>query len=107
MRLLPRSLVGRMAFLLGAALAVAQLANFGLILNEREKLALAQNDGPAITRFAGAFADVSAADDIFRKALVADLSHRGARFAPIAALPKATGAMRSRRDLPRICATLV
>ncbi|WP_257558200.1 cell wall metabolism sensor histidine kinase WalK [Sphingobium sp. CFD-2] len=81
MRLLPRSLVGRMAFLLGAALAVAQLANFGLILNEREKLALAQNDGPAITRFAGAFADISAAEDIFRKALAADLSHRGARFA--------------------------
>ena len=52
MKLLPRSLVGRMAVLLGVALAIAQLANFGLILNERQKLSLAQDDGPAVTRFA-------------------------------------------------------
>lgn len=81
MTLVPRSLVGRMAMLLGLALAVAQLANFGLILNEREKLSLAQDDGPAITRFAGAVADVAEADPAFRQAVIADLSHRGARFA--------------------------
>ena len=69
-----------MVLLLGIALAVAQLANFGLILNERQKLSLAQNDGPAITRFAGAVADVLEADPVFREALVADLSHRGARY---------------------------
>ena len=77
---LPRSLVGRMVLLLGIALAVAQLANLGLILNERQKFSLAQNDGPAITRFAVAAADVLEADPTFREALVADLSHRGARY---------------------------
>lgn len=80
MRFLPRSLVGRMALLLGIALAVAQLANFGLILNEREKLSLAQDNGPAITRFASAVADIAEAEPAFRQALAADLSHRGARF---------------------------
>jgi signal transduction histidine kinase len=70
-----------MVLLLGIALAFAQLANFALILNQRQKLSLAQNDGPAITRFAGAAADVAETDPIFRQALVADLSHRGAHFA--------------------------
>lgn len=79
--LLPRSLVGRMLLLLGIALAVAQLANLALILNERQKLSLAQDDGPAITRFAGGAADILEADPSFRQALVADISHRGARFA--------------------------
>jgi hypothetical protein len=78
---LPRSLVGRMVLLLGIALAIAQLANFGLILNERQKLSLAQNDGPAITRFAVAAADMAEADPAFREAMIADLSHRGARYA--------------------------
>lgn len=78
---LPRSLVGRMVLLLGIALAIAQLANFGLILNERQKLSLAQDDGPAITRFAVAAADMAETDPAFRQALVADLSHRGARYA--------------------------
>jgi signal transduction histidine kinase len=73
--------MGRMVLLLGLALAVAQLANLGLILNERQKLSLAQNDGPAITRFASAAADIAEADPAFRQALVVDLSHRGARFA--------------------------
>lgn len=81
MKVLPRSLVGRMLLLLGVVLAIAQLANFGLILNERQKLSLAQNDGPAITRFASATADVIEADPAFRQELVTDLSHRGARFA--------------------------
>jgi len=77
---LPRSLVGRMALLLGIALFVAQLANLALILNERQKLDLAQNEGPAITRFANAAADVNQANAAFRSALIADLSNRGARF---------------------------
>lgn len=80
MKLLPRSLVGRMAVLLGVALAIAQLANFGLILNERQKLSLAQDDGPAVIRFASAVADVAEADPVFREAVIADLSRRGARF---------------------------
>jgi signal transduction histidine kinase len=70
-----------MAVLLGVALAIAQLANFGLILNEREKLSLAQDEGPAIIRFAGAVADVTEADAVFRDAMIVDLSRHRARFA--------------------------
>lgn len=80
-RFLPRSLAGQMALLLGLALFVAQLANFALILNERQKLSLAQNEGPAITRFAGVAADFEQAAPEFRAAVLADSSHRGARFA--------------------------
>src|SRR4051794_32873494 len=80
-RVLPRSLGGQMALLLGLALFVAQLANFGLILNERQKLTLAQNQGPAITRFADVAADIAQAAPEFRAAVIADASHRGARFA--------------------------
>lgn len=80
-RLLPRSLAGQMALLLGLALLIAQLVNFALILNERQKLSLAQNEGPAITRFAGVAADVTQAAPEFRADLIADNSHRGARFA--------------------------
>ncbi|WP_198350862.1 sensor histidine kinase [Flavisphingomonas formosensis] len=77
----PRSLAGRMTLLIGLALLVAQLANFALLLNERQKLSLAQNEGPAITRFAGVAADIAQAQPIFRSAVIADNSHRGARFA--------------------------
>ncbi|GGE85182.1 HAMP domain-containing sensor histidine kinase [Sphingomonas prati] len=80
-RFLPRSLGGQMALLLGLALLVAQIANVALILNERQKLTLAQNQGPAIDRFAGVAADLAAAAPEFRAALLADASHRGARFA--------------------------
>jgi len=80
-RLLPRSLAGQMALLLGIALFVAQLANFALILNERQKLNLAQNEGPIITRFAGTAADFKQAPPEFRDAVLEDASHRGARFA--------------------------
>jgi signal transduction histidine kinase len=77
---LPRNLAGRLMLLLGLALLVAQLANFALILNERQKLGLVQNVGPAVTRFASAAADISDAAPEFRSALVSDLSHRGARY---------------------------
>jgi signal transduction histidine kinase len=77
----PRSLAGRMSLLIGLALLVAQVANFALLLNERQKLCLAQNEGPAITRFAGVAADVAQAPPNFRSAVIADSSHRGARFA--------------------------
>ena len=80
MRLLPRSLVGQMALLLGTALMVAQLINFALILNERQKLSLAQNQGPAITRFVSTAADVALAAPEFRSAVIEDSSRRGARF---------------------------
>jgi signal transduction histidine kinase len=80
-RFLPHSLAGQMALLVGLALLIAQIANFALILNERQKLSLAQNEGPAITRFAGVAADLAQAAPEFRADLIADNSHRGARFA--------------------------
>jgi signal transduction histidine kinase len=79
-RLLPRSLIGQMALLLGVALLVAQLANFALILNERQKLSLAQNQGPAITRFTAVAADLEQAAPEFRTAVLEDASRRGAQF---------------------------
>jgi signal transduction histidine kinase len=94
MRLLPRSLGGQMAVLIGLALLVAQLANFALILNEREKLSLAQNQTPAVTRFASVAADLKQAAPDFRPAVIADASHRGARFS----LEKASGIAEGERD---------
>jgi signal transduction histidine kinase len=86
-RFLPRSLAGQMALLFALALLVAQLANFALLLNEREKLSLARNEAPALTVFARTFADLSAAAPEFGEAVAQDASRRGARFA-IAAAPQ-------------------
>lgn len=80
-RFLPRSLAAQMLLLLSAALLVAQLVNFALILNERQKLSLAQNEGPAITRFAQVASDLTTAVPNLREALLTDASRRGARFA--------------------------
>jgi signal transduction histidine kinase len=79
-RLFPRSLGGQMALLLGIALLVAQVINLALILNERQKASLAQDLGPAITRFVGVAADLGQASPEFHPAILADASHRGARF---------------------------
>jgi signal transduction histidine kinase len=76
----PRSLAAQMALLLGIALLVAQLANFALILNERQKLSLAQIEGPAINRFADIAADLARADPSFGRLIVVDASRPGARF---------------------------
>ncbi len=76
----PRSLAAQMAVLIGAALLVAQLVNFGLILNDRQRLSLAQTEGPAIERFANIAADVQEAEGDFRAAVIQDSSHRGARI---------------------------
>jgi signal transduction histidine kinase len=69
-----------MALLIGAALLVAQLANFALVLNERQKLSLAQNQGPAVSRYAETAADLLQAPKEFRPAVLEDASRRGARF---------------------------
>jgi signal transduction histidine kinase len=76
----PRSLAAQIAWLLGIALLVAQLVNLALILNERQKLSLARNETPAVTRFADIASDLAAARPEFHAALLADASHRGARF---------------------------
>ena len=77
----PKSLAGQFAVLIGVALLAAQLVNFALILNERQRLSLAQTDGPAITRFANIAADVEQAPANFRAEVIQDSSHRGARVA--------------------------
>lgn len=69
-RLLPKSLLGQMLLLMGAALLIAQLVNLTFILNEQQKLALAQNEGPAIVRFAQTAAVISAAPPGGRPALL-------------------------------------
>jgi signal transduction histidine kinase len=79
-RFLPRSLLGQMLLLMGAALLVAQTVNFAFILNEQEKLSLAQNEGPAITRFAQNAARIAAAPPGARPALAADRPGRGAHY---------------------------
>jgi len=98
-RFLPRSLAGQVALLLGLALLIAQLVNFALILNERQKLSLARNEGPAITRFAGVAADLAQAAPEFRAAIIEDNSHRGARFSmkPTAVYRPASAKRRSKR----------
>lgn len=79
-RFLPRSLAAQMLVVLGLALLVAQIVNFALILNERQKLSLAQNEGPAITRFVQIAADLQTAVPALREAYLSDASQRGARF---------------------------
>lgn len=61
MRMLPRSLLGQMILLMGIALLVAQLVSLAFILSEQQKLNLAQNEGPALSRFAETARQLSAA----------------------------------------------
>ncbi|HYI39237.1 MAG TPA: ATP-binding protein [Allosphingosinicella sp.] len=79
-RFLPRRLIAQMAVLIGLALLAAQLVNFWLLLNEREKLSLAQNQGPAITRFAAVASDYAEARAEARPAILKDNSRRGMQF---------------------------
>ena len=77
---MPKSLLGQMLLLMGAALLVAQLVNFAFILNEQQKLSLAQNEGPAITRFAQTAGRVAAAQPAMRPVLAADRPGPGALY---------------------------
>jgi signal transduction histidine kinase len=75
-RLLPRSLLGQMLLLMGAALLVAQLVNFAALLNEQQKLSLAQNEAPAIFHFAQVASIAAGAPAERRAAVVAALPAR-------------------------------
>ena len=86
--------MAQVALLIGAALLVAQLVNFALVLNEREKLSLAQNLGPAIARYASVAADVAQAAPEFRGAVLEDASRRGAHFRLEAASAVGAGEVR-------------
>ncbi|HWH17077.1 MAG TPA: ATP-binding protein [Allosphingosinicella sp.] len=79
-RFLPRSLVGQIALVMGLALLVAQAVNFYLILNDRQMLSLAQNEGPAITRFVNVALEVAAAAPAEREALLRARDGRGRFF---------------------------
>ena len=81
----PRSLAGQMALLFGLALLIAQLANFALILNERQKLSLSQNQGPALTSLASVASDYAGVAPDLRPALLQDNSRRGTRLSASAA----------------------
>lgn len=79
-RFLPKSLVGQMLLLMAAALLVAQLVNFAFILGEQQKLNLAQNEGPAVTRFVQAAGRVAAAPPQLRSISAAERPGPGASY---------------------------
>ena len=79
-RLLPRSLVGQMAVLIGIALLLAQLASFAFVLLQRQQFTRAQIDTPAITRFTSTAADFAQAAPDFKTLVLSDASRRGAHY---------------------------
>jgi signal transduction histidine kinase len=81
MRLLPRSLAGQMAMLIGAALLLAQLASFAYLLVERHQFTRAEVETPAITRFTSTAADAAQATSDFQPLVLKDASRRGAQYA--------------------------
>jgi len=74
-RLLPRSLLGQMLLLIGAALVVAQLVNVAALLSQQQKLSLAQNEAPALIRFVQVAATVAEAPAADRARLAEMLPH--------------------------------
>lgn len=79
-RFLPQSLVGQMLLLMAAALLVAQLVNLFFILGEQQKLNLAQNEGPAVTRFVEAAGRVAAVPPGLRTIAAAERPGPGASY---------------------------
>jgi signal transduction histidine kinase len=100
MRWLPRSLLGQMLLLMGAALLVAQLVNLTFILNEQQKLALAQNEGPAIFRFAQTTSLIAAAPPAER-AMLAGHTRRSGRYSLTAVSVVDTAGLARSRELER------
>ena len=84
-KLLPKSLVGQMAVLIGIALLLAQLASFAFLLAQRQQFNRAQIDTPAITRFASTVGDFTQASAEFKALVLNDASRRGARYEHAAA----------------------
>ncbi|MGZ2413027.1 signal transduction histidine kinase [Sphingomonas sp. F9_3S_D5_B_2] len=81
MRLVPRSLTGQMAVLIGAALLLAQLVSFAYLLVERKQFTRSEIDTPAITRFTSTAADAAQAAPEFQLLVLHDASRRGAQYA--------------------------
>jgi signal transduction histidine kinase len=79
-RLLPKSLVGRMAVLIGIALLLATLAGLAFALAERQQFNRAEVDTPAVTRFTSTAADFVQAAPDFQPLVLSDASRRGAHY---------------------------
>ncbi len=79
-RLMPRSLVGQMAVLIGIALLLAQLVSFAYVLVERQHFNRAEIDAPAIARFTSTAADYVQAVPEFRALVLSDASRRGSHY---------------------------
>ena len=79
-RLLPKSLVGQMAVLIGIALLLAQLASFAYVVSQRHQFSRAEIDAPAITRFVSTAADYAQAAPEFRPLVLSDASRRGSHY---------------------------
>jgi signal transduction histidine kinase len=76
---MPRSLVAQLAVAMAIVLLVAQAVNFMLILNDRQRLTLAQNEAPAIARFVNTAAELAPLPPEARPGSL-DERQRGARF---------------------------
>lgn len=73
-------MLGQMLLLLGAALFVAQLVNFAIILSGQQRLTLAQSEGPAINRFVQVAAQITQDPRSIAELRDRGISGRGAEF---------------------------
>jgi signal transduction histidine kinase len=96
-KLLPKSLVGQMAVLIGIALLLAQLVSLGFLLAQRQQFNRAQIDSPAITRFTSAAADFQQAASDFKSLVLTDASRRGAHY-ELSRQPSVTPDLHRRSD---------
>ena len=78
--LVPKSLVGQMALLIGIALLLAQLVSFAYLLEQRYQFNRAEIDAPAITRFTSTAADYVQAVPQFQHLVLSDSSRRGSHY---------------------------
>ena len=78
-RLMPTSLVAQLAVAMALVLLVAQIINFTLILNERQRLSRAQNEAPAIARYVNMAAELASLPPAQRERAF-DPRQRRARF---------------------------
>jgi len=79
-QLLPKSLVGQMAVLIGIALLLAQLASFAFVLAQRQQFNRAEIDTPAVTRFTSTAENFVQAAPEFKSLVLSDASRRGSHY---------------------------
>lgn len=79
-RLLPKSLVGQMAVLIGIALLLAQLASFAFVVAQRQQFNRAEIDTPAVTRFTSTAENFVQAAPEFKGLVLSDASRRGSHY---------------------------